>query len=77
MPPKNRISSYRKTDLWDTKQMRTEIRKLDPDQRQVLDIYIKYARTYRLPEKRFCSFVSPAASTNYPRGCRKWQVRIN
>ena len=56
MPPKNRITSYRKIDLWDNKEIRTQIRKLDTDQRYVLDLYIKYARSLRLAEKGFCDF---------------------
>ena len=59
VPPKNQVSTYRKVDLWDTKTIRTEIRKLDSDQRYVLDHFIKYARTLKLAEKGFCAFPEP------------------
>ena len=52
-------SSYTKIDLWDAKEIRTQIRKLDPDQRYVVDLYIKYARTLRLAERGLCAFPTP------------------
>ena len=36
-----------------------ELRRLDPDQRHVVDSFIKYARTLRLAEKGFCAFPTP------------------
>ena len=59
IPGTNRVNAYQKTDLWDNKQIRIQIRKLDPDQRYVLDHFIKYARTSQLAENGFCPFPSP------------------
>ena len=52
-------SAYRKIDLWDAKDIRTQLCKLDPDQRYIIDEYIKYARTSRLAENGFCTFPDP------------------
>ena len=35
------------------------MQKLDPDQRYVVDQYIKYAMKFRLAEKGFCTFPEP------------------
>ena len=59
LPPKKTISSFRKIELWDNKTIRTEIRKLDPDQRYVLDLFIYFAKCLRLAEKGFCAFPPP------------------
>ena len=59
MPSKNRVSSYRKIDLWDNKTIRSEICKLDSDQRFVLDLFVKYARDLKLADKGFREFPSP------------------
>ena len=58
LPPRAHPVSYRKVGLWDNNKIRSEIRKLDPDQRYVLDLYVKYARALRLAEK-FGSFPVP------------------
>ena len=50
--------------MWDNKTIRTPIRRLDPDQRFVLDVFIKYARTLKLAERGFCSFPTPHLIVN-------------
>ncbi|HIL27520.1 MAG TPA: hypothetical protein EYG21_09105 [Nitrospinaceae bacterium] len=56
---KNRVSSYRKIDLCDNKTIRSRICKLDPDQRFVLDLFVKYARDLKLAEKGYGPFPPP------------------
>ena len=52
----NRVSSFRKIDLWDNKTIRSRICKLDADQRFVLDLFLKHARDFKLAEKGFRPF---------------------
>ena len=46
-------------DQWDKKKIRTEIRRLDPDQGNVLDLFIHYVRALKLAKKGYCSFPEP------------------
>ena len=57
--PATTVSSYRKIDLWDSNEIRMQIRKLDPDQRYILDLYVKYARCYKMAKEGFCMFPTP------------------
>ena len=59
IPPKPRVTSYKAIDLWDKKKIRTEIRRLDSDQRYVLDLFINYVRVLKLAKKGYCSFPEP------------------
>ena len=52
-------SSYSKIALWDNKEIRAQLRKLDPDQRYVVDRFTKYARQFRLAEDKFCTYPGP------------------
>ena len=52
-PPHNKIA------LWDNKEIRTQLQKLDPDQRYIVDYFTKYARQLRLAENRFCNYPAP------------------
>ena len=56
LPPKKRVTSYRKIDLWDNKTIRSRICKLDSDQRFVLDLFVKYARDLKLAGEGFREF---------------------
>ena len=52
-------TSYRRIELWHANEIGMQLCKLDPDQRYVVDLFIKYARTLRLAEKGFCRFPTP------------------
>ena len=58
-PTKNNSSSYPRVELWNSIELRSQVRKLDPDQRYVLDLYVKYARDLKLAEAGFCAFPNP------------------
>ena len=53
------VSSYRKIHLWDSNEIRMQIRKLDPDQTYILDLFVKYARCYKMAKGGFCMFPTP------------------
>ena len=57
MPARPAVTSYKQIDLWDSKTIRERFRKLDPDQQYVADLYVKYARTLKLAQKGFCTFI--------------------
>ena len=57
--PSSTTSGFRKVDLWDSNEMRVQIRKLDADQRYVLDQFVKYGRSLKMAEQGFCQFPSP------------------
>ena len=59
IPPRVRVTTYKRIDLWDKKKIRNEIRRLDPDQRYILDLFLKYARTLKLAKKAHCPFPDP------------------
>ena len=45
--------------MWDSKEIRMQIRKLDPDQRFILDNYVKYARCLKMADQGFCRYPTP------------------
>ena len=43
----------------DRKEIRSQMQKLDPDQRHIIDVYVRYARFLKLAKKGFCKFPTP------------------
>ena len=58
-PKKTSNSSYQKITLIDKKEIRRELQKLDPDQRYVVDVLIRFARFLKLAKKGRCQFPTP------------------
>ena len=53
------VSSYTRIVLWDTAEIRAQIRTLDEDQRYLIDTFVKYVRMLRLAYNGFCPFPTP------------------